>query len=243
MDPLRFRIRSWGAWALGLETRAAWHAWAGRPEAPSDPDHEAGAPPVLLRRRVTPVGQHALRMAWSLPDIATSRIVFCSRHGEFRRTLSILNTLCEADPVSPADFTLSVHNALAGLLSIAASNRHGHTTIAAGEESFACGMMEALACLADAPDEPVLLVYFDECLPPPYDVFTPTTDHSMALALALSTREGEGFTLSTSPAPGALAPETNPAMAFMRFLLGAEPELAVTGERLSWQWRRDAPDL
>ncbi len=182
-------------------------------------------------------------MAWSLPDIATSRIVFCSRHGEFRRTLSILNALCHADPVSPADFTLSVHNALAGLLSIAASNQHGHTTIAAGEESFACGMMEALACLADAPEESVLLVYFDERLPPPFDVFTPSTDHSMAIAIALSAREGASFALSTSPAPHPADADTNPAMRFMRFLLGTEPALAMTGERLSWHWRRDEPGL
>lgn len=237
---LGVRVRAWAAWTPELATPAAWLAWADRTDAVPVPDPPAAAP-LLLRRRVTPIGQHALRMAWSLPDVSAARVVFCSRHGEFGRTLSILNALTDGGTVSPADFTLSVHNALAGLLSIAASNRHGHTTIAAGEDSFSYGMMEALACLADEPDEPVVLVYFDERLPPPFDVFTPATGHDIAIALTLDARDGAGFTLATTPAPASAEPTHDPAMRFMRFLLGTDPELLITGDRLSWQWRRDDP--
>ena len=100
------------------------------------PSDAAGTPPsdpvpLLLRRRVSAIGQQALRAAWGLPAAAEARLIFASRHGEFSRTLSILDALANDQPVSPADFTLSVHHALAGLLSIAQRNRLGHTAIAA----------------------------------------------------------------------------------------------------------------
>ena len=200
MTALSFHVKAWSAWAPGRETAAAWHRWAGR--TVPDPDTAPETVPVVLRRRVSPLGQKALKAAWSLPDSATARLVFCSRHSEFARTLSILDSLVGHTQVSPADFTLSVHNALLGLLSIARGNRHGHTMIAAGTESFGFGMLESLACLAERPTEPVVLLYFDEPLPEPYDVFEPGAPEPIALALTLSAADGPRFTLTTSPANG-----------------------------------------
>src|SRR5580658_10067559 len=76
------------------------------------------AVPVLLRRRITPIGQAVLRAAWSLPGLERARFVFASRHGEFNRTLTMLEAMADDEGPSPADFSLSVHNALPGLLSI-----------------------------------------------------------------------------------------------------------------------------
>jgi hypothetical protein len=194
--------------------------------------------PLLLRRRVSPLGQQALKAAWSLPDSTTARMVFCSRHGEFGRTLSMLESLVANTELSPADFTLSVHNALAGLLSIAQANRHGHTMISAGEESFGFGMLEALACLAERPREPVLLVYFDPTLPAPFDAFQPAAAEPIAVALSLAAAGGERFTLATRPSPGAPTPAEPAATAFMRFMLGGEPAMVTVGERFVWQWGR-----
>ncbi len=138
MASLHFRLRAWAAWLPGQIEPAA-----------------AESLPLLLRRRIGGLGQQALRAAWSLPDSAAARLIFASRHGEFGRTLSILDALAKGEEISPADFTLSVHHALAGLLSIARGNRHGHTTIAAGRESFGFGLLEALSCLVEKPAEPV----------------------------------------------------------------------------------------
>jgi hypothetical protein len=233
--PLPFHIRSWSAWAPGRETEAAWRRWAGVPR--EGDDAEPAAAPLLLRRRVGALGQKALRAAWALPESATARMVFCSRHGEFGRTLSILDALANSVEVSPADFTLSVHNALAGLLSIARANKQGHTTIAAGTESFGFGMMEALASLAESPDEPVLVVWFDEPLPPPFDAFKPDYVEPSALALCLTS--GQGFSLTTAPSANAPLGAEPAIHAFMRVLLGAAPEAIVISEQLAWHWRRD----
>lgn len=239
MPALSFRVRSWSAWTPGRETAADWFAWAGQPGAASDLPLEPT--PVLLRRRVSPLGQKALKAAWSLPDSAGARLVFASRHGEFGRTVSILEALAAGKTVSPADFTLSVHNALSGLLSIARGNQRGHTMVAGGCDSFALGMVEALASLAEQPETPVVFVYFDEPLPPPFDVFDPDPPAPIAVALTLTAAEGEHFTLATSPVSSHATPEPV-AHAFMRFILGAEPSAVIMGERLTCRWERgDAP--
>ncbi len=161
-------VRAWAAWAPGRETED-WHA--------SDEDgqlaHRSNAEfagitlPALLRRRVSILGQNALRAAWNWEEAAVARFVFASRHGEFQRTLAILDGLARGDAMSPAEFTFSVYHTLAGLLSIARKNRCGHSTISAGRESLLCGLLEAAACLSEEPGKPVVLIYFDEPLPGP----------------------------------------------------------------------------
>jgi len=196
---------------------------------------------MLLRRRVSPLGQQALRAAWSLPESAQARIVFSSRHGEFGRTLSILDALIRREGASPADFTLSVHHALVGLLSIARNNRHGHTAVAAGRESFCFGLMEALACLAENPAEPVLLLHCDEPLPEPFSDHDDGAGPPLAMALTLTASgEGEALSLSTAPAAADAQQTVSPALDFLGFLRGGAAEASCSGERLHWRWRRHA---
>ncbi|QEX16486.1 3-oxoacyl-ACP synthase [Hypericibacter terrae] len=240
VSALSFHVRGWNAWAPGLESESAWRHWAtGRAETP-----EASAPPpapmpMSLRRRISALGQAALRCAWGLPDAGRSRIVSASRHGEFGRTLSILDALAADDTVSPADFTLSVHHALVGLLSIALGNRKGHVAVAAGPDSFGFGLLEAVACLKERPSEPVVFLYYDEPLPRPYDRFDRGAEPPLAMALSLSSSgAGKGLLLETAAPRGAGDAEGSPGLAFLRFLLTDAPEASWQGERQQWQWRR-----
>jgi hypothetical protein len=207
--------------------------------APTD-----GSPPMLLRRRVSPLGQEALRAAWSLAESATSRIIVSSRHGEFRRTLSILESLAGRTDVSPADFTLSVHHALAGLLSIAQGNRRGHVAVAAGPESFCFAMLEAIACLTEAPHEPVVLVHYDEPLPEPFSIFEDSMKNAEVLALVLTTKgPGVPLSLSINPASRPQVRSSSHAMDFLNFLNSPERlELLSIGERMEWCWRHATAD-
>src|SRR5690606_18468196 len=117
------------------------------------------ATPSTLRRRLSPLAQQGLNAAWSLSSSGPMRIVFSSRHSEFKRTISLFESLSNYHSVSPADFTLSVHHALTGLLSIAQKNNQGVIAIAGGPESFCYGFMEALAYINEHPSEPVLLLH------------------------------------------------------------------------------------
>jgi hypothetical protein len=207
------------------------------------PGAEAGVPetaplPLLLRRRVGALGRHALAAAWRVMPKGSPRFVFSSRHGEYDRTLRLLEALIGDGDVSPAEFGLSVHHALAGLLSIAKANRQGHTAIAAGPDSFGYGLLEAAACLADNPSEPVLLVHYDEPLPAPYDEVVADEEGPIALALALCA-DGEGMRLSieVEPREGDSAPN-NLALNFADFLTSQQSERATPGGRVTWRWRR-----
>lgn len=225
-----------------METEAAWREWAtGRSDGLETTASNVAPMPMSLRRRISPLGQAALRCAWGLPDAAQARIVSASRHGEFRRTMSILETLVQGETVSPADFTLSVHHALVGLLSIAQGNRNGHIAVAAGPDSFGFGFLEAVSCLQERPAEPVIFLYYDEPLPPPYDQFDSTEGQPLAIALSLSSSgAGESLLLSAATPRDVTGMESLPGLEFLRFLLTQAPEASWQGERQQWHWRRRA---
>jgi hypothetical protein len=197
--------------------------------------------PALLRRRVSPIGQAALRVAWALPQIERARFVFASRHGEFERALSMLAQVADEDGPSPADFSLGVHNALAGLLSICAHNHSGHTAVAAGVDSFGFGLLEAAACLREQPEQPIILVYYDAVLPAGYPDTVPScAEVTLALALALvpSARTSRRVVMSAIPRAHA-EPGEAAAAVFLRFLRTMAPEASAAGEHMIWHWRHD----
>jgi hypothetical protein len=211
-------------------------------------DHAAGsvageaAVPTLLRRRVSAIGQLALRAAFQAGGAQQPRFVFCSRHGEFDRTVSLLRSIAAREPVSPADFSLSVHNALAGLLSIATKNPRGHTAIAAGHDSFGYGMLEGALCLAAVPDEKVLVVYFDAPLPALYAPIGDDAAAAVALALLLAPQTGAGddvvmsFTPHEGPAP--TPRDDRDGGAILDFLSAGRRELRIDTPRTAWRWAR-----
>jgi len=225
MEPIGFRLRAWESWK-------------------SDHSAEkAGTIPALLRRRITPLGRQALSAAWALPEIANARFILSSRYGEFSRTLSLLESVTSGNDLSPADFTLSVHHALIGLLSIVHGNRRGHTAVAAGRESFCFGLLEAIACLKENPDELVVLIHFEEPLSGPFTVFNEPDEWPIALALAISaTGEGELLQLNIEASPLDERPSTSHAQNFLDFIISGSMESLSNGEYRQWRWKRHALD-
>lgn len=243
-EPLRFRVADWMALSPALQERQQWLAWAGGVASGAAAAPEP-ALPTALRRRVSAIGQMMFRAIYRLGDVPAARFVFCSRHGEYRRTQALLGAIAMREQPSPAEFSLSVHNALAGLLSIARQNDGGHTAVAAGSDSFGFGLLEAAACLRAMPQEPVLLAYFDEPLPEEYAAFRDGEDGSLALALLLAPARGDGGDLTLSleskcAGDPARPPSTEQARDFLRFLLSGERERISPGGVVRWRWRRAA---
>ncbi len=241
----RFRVEDWIACGVGLESREDWIGWLHGVKARKDAAAQAVVSlPTMLRRRISVVGQMAFRASYALSENQMPRFIFCTRHGEFQRTLRMLQSLAAQEPVSPAEFSLSVHNALAGLLSIARSNTAGHTTISAGADSFGSAMLDAVGCLKSKPFEPVMLVYFDDLLPEPYDEFADGDETCVALAILLSPPhdDGEDLTLVLEPRDhdATSLSASGQALDFLRFILSGERERKSIGERLQWRWQRDA---
>lgn len=118
-------------------------------------------------------------------DVSSLASVFASAHGD----LPIVDYLCATlatDPMqlSPTRFHHSVHNAAAGYWSIATHDTAPASAIAAGDETFAAGLLEA-ATQACAEHRPVLLVAFDTPAVGPLSLAAPNTAlFGMATVLA-----------------------------------------------------------
>lgn len=228
---LHFRVVSWAGWCPDSDALKMGGEATAR-----------GTLPIILRRRVSPIGRKLLEAAWAVfPDGGmTPRMVLSSRHGEYSRTFSVLTELAQSGEVSPAEFSLSVHHALAGLLSIACGDTAGHTAIAAGPESFAYALLEAAACLADKA-EPVLLMHFDEALPEIYTEIDGAAEDPVALAFLLYPQNSsKGYPIRQSMWPAVQAAADPLALRFIELLENRTKEVTGTGPRMNWRWCRAA---
>jgi hypothetical protein len=189
-----------GAWAVGCEGWPALMAVLQGRAIDLATDGPRRPTPALLppaERRRAPdgvavaleVAREAVAMASaSGGDATTLASVFASAHGD----LAIVDYLCEtlaSDPLalSPTRFHLSVHNAAAGYWSIATHDMAPMNAVAAGDESFALGLLEA-ATLAVAEQRPVLLVAFDT---PAVGLLTKAVTNSALFGMALVMRPAD----------------------------------------------------
>jgi hypothetical protein len=113
------------------------------------------------------------------------RTVFASRHGAIHVAVQILENIVAENPVSPMQFSHSVHNAQAGLFSIAAGNREASSSLAGEEDTFPAAIVEVLLHLERSPAQPVLLVMGDEPIPPTLHHLVEESDAAYSLALLL----------------------------------------------------------
>jgi hypothetical protein len=123
--------------------------------------------PMLIRRRLRGAALTAVACALE-PLRAAARpvgVVFCSRHGDLQRTQRLLVAMAEGRAPAPLGFSLSVHNALAGMLDLVRQERTGHTSIAAGPDTFAAALIEASARLWSDRDRAVLLLHVEDQIP------------------------------------------------------------------------------
>lgn len=208
---MRLRIDGWSAWSPGIETRDAWEAWAAAPHAlAEDGKPEVPFLPPAVRRRSTRLTKMMIRAAFDCCGEALRgdvRTVFASRHGAIHVAVQILDAIVTGKPVSPMQFSHSVHNAQAGLYSIAAGNREASSSLAGEADTFAAAWIESMLHLERAPDTPVLLVIGDEPLPPKLLPLVDEPAASYGVALLLSAADdGIGLAIEPGAPPEAAAP-------------------------------------
>jgi hypothetical protein len=187
----------------------------------------------MTRRRLSPLARAVLDCAGRCQTSAGHlRVVAASRHGELARTLSQLEDIAAGAEVSPTAFSLSVHNATAGLLSIVRRNRAPMSAVAAGEETFAWGLLDAHAAFAASPDEPVLYLYGDDVLPGALAEFAETADGLLAIGVLIAPGATRCLDIRAHPAACEADARSLPAS-----FMSAAAEGCWTGRRLSWEWR------
>lgn len=240
-NELIFSIARHAAWAPGMDSPEQWEAWAAQPWTfEAGPEPRVAPMPAMLRRRAGSLARMALEVAYAcLGQDADVPTVFCSRHGEVARAVGLLGDLARGEPLSPTAFGLAVHNAAAGLFSIARADRANHVALAAGPSTIEHAVIEACGLLADGATM-VLLVACDEPLPALLAGFEDCVEQPYAFAWALAAGGAGRMRLSWEAAAGAAPAPVPGGLEVLRFQLGRERTLARQAGATLWTWSRDA---
>jgi hypothetical protein len=236
---LRFTIQSWSAWAPGLENPDDWRRFAREPVIRS----LDGAPalkfvPAMQRRRLSRLSRMALELRSHVPT------VFASRHGESDLCVALLSDIVRDLALSPTQFSHSVHNTQAALYSIEAGNGGASTSLAAQQDTFCAGLVEALASCRRHRPEPALLVVADEPFPEIFKTFEDELPAAYGAAWLVEEGLGsEGMSFEMELVPSALPahdglPRLPDALLFLAWMLGDENELMLSRGGRNWFFRR-----
>lgn len=108
----------------------------------------------MQRRRIERIGRMAMQAAyWCSSTTAGVPLVFASRHGDVQRSYELLRQLASEEPMSPTQFGLSAHNAIAALYSIVHGERGSYLALAAGRATAEAALVEVAGLLAEGADE------------------------------------------------------------------------------------------
>lgn len=237
---INFNIAQWRAWAPGLESVDDWHVWSRHPHTlgTSDTAPDVSFLPAMQRRRLSRLARMAFSVAWPLAEgLAQLPLVFVSRHGETPRTFDILSDLAACQPLSPTQFSLSVHNAVIGLWSIMRGETSEMTALAAAGDGLEHGMLEAAALLNEGAPA-VLLVITEEQPPEAYATWIDDVPFPYAVGLLLTPGNQWQLTLGTQ-GKDAAPTEWPHALNLLRTLLGEQGSCQHAWKNRVWNWQRN----
>ncbi len=120
----------------------------------------------MQRRRLTPMAKEVFyAVNRCLDGSKPESMVFASIHGETPRSFALLNTLGNNELLSPTAFSLSVHNAIAGQISISLKLDVPLTVMAPDYCDLTSPLLEASSQLRSEGHETLLLVLYDDIQP------------------------------------------------------------------------------
>jgi len=231
---LDFDILDWAAWAPGLTTREQWVEWSAHPATPVGPE----TPPLtevppMQRRRVEKMGRLAFQVAqWVQQDARGLPLVFASRHGDAPRSVELLTSLAKKEPLSPASFAMSVHNAIGGQYSIIRQDVSNVMAIANGLLTPEAGLVEALTI---APES--LLVVYEASPHPLHAPYYPEGANDYAYAWHV--KRGGPLSLHSGQGAGVKQDVVLPhALRILHFFLSGAAGYDATDGQTSWRWSR-----
>jgi hypothetical protein len=237
-----FVVSEWNAWAPGInDLDDSLKGSKGDFVLQQDKAVVPDSVPKMLQRRLSPLAKAVFTT--SDQCIVTGEqipTVFSSANGEICKSLVMLKAIQAGEEVSPAAFSLSVHNAIAGLFSMVYANKQEITVIAPGQAGVAPAFIEGLGILQEGADA-VLLVLYDEPIADFYPVapFNLNADNTCALTLRIALT-GEGLPLQFSRSSMTRDDGEQPIqlLAFLKFLLSENRSLRLGNRRQSWRWQK-----
>lgn len=180
------------SFSLHLE---AWRGWlAGESGYPQAAEHQISTQPgstlpAMLRRRLDSAGRATCDILSALDPDASCPLIHASRHGDATHTLRMLEALAQAGPISPTRFSMSVHNAVLGVHSIASRHHRPLQALGACGHEFDALLYEATGYLVEG--YPAVVVVFSEGpLPAAYQGRTECPESPCAVGMRLTLDSG-----------------------------------------------------
>ena len=161
------QIAGLGLWLPGFPSLPAWSQ--GVPDA-SAVKPAGAALDRVNRRRASLLGRALADVVAEAAgdariDLASVQTVIGSSIAEGSTLIGLLEQIWRSrEPVSPAAFTMSVHNAASGLISISCGNRGFTTSLAADDDTSAASLLEAIGLVLTG-NGPVVVACGDESSP------------------------------------------------------------------------------
>jgi len=202
--------------------------------------------PAMKRRRLSDLSRLSLRLAHNTAPHFKGRCVFGSQHGELITTQRLLHSIVDAEVMSPAGFSASVHNTAVGLHSINCQNTAPCTSIAAGRDSLAMCFIEAYSMLEQEhllgsnPLADVLIVFADDKMPEALDEFVSISQlHGIAVRLGKDIPETGMPVVSLEQIDKRDRVDRDPVSPLISGLLGESSSCCTMGELGDWSWQFD----
>ncbi|MFT4927997.1 MAG: hypothetical protein ACI8WB_004112 [Phenylobacterium sp.] len=182
-------------------------------------------------------------------DQPQTQQVFTSRFGDLTKTTELIENIVDQQMLSPAQFGLSVHNAVAGQYSLFTNNKQPSTTITAGPDSFHMGLIEAIARLTQSTDNELVLVCTETVTPVLYADYVNHQDIDHSVAILLSKTEGQSLTVEHSAKPDTTADiqlaqtDDKPLPQALEFLAwfyaNASACTTISSSKHQWVWKKE----
>lgn len=244
---LTFAVERWCAWqpVAGGAFQCSGHA-NGDPFQFECEKPDVSTVPPMQRRRLGNLARAAFHVLDRCANPALQEpLVFSSKMGEIHRTQKILESIAGDEPVSPASFSLSVHNAVGGLWSLVHGIKAPVLALAPVDCSPVPAILEACGILNEGRYAAVNIVYCEEDYPEFYAPWFDSPHAPLALALRLvNSREAprgdaQLYDMYQSPFAG----ESTFQEAYtdlVRLLTGHLPTLEVLEGQCGWALSRQA---
>lgn len=227
----------------GVSTLSEWRELVAGRWLPASQELPAIPKAARLARRMSVFGKLSLAVAFEAQANADEPMVFASCWGDIGRTEQMLEEMVSEGVVSPAGFTSSVHNAVAGVAGIALKNHHFAPAIAAGDLTTEAALTQCYLELAQGAKS-VLLVRSEMPMPEQWSASTelqkPRAPYAWAMRLH---REAPAGASHFSLTPAADAPNREDCAdsysSDVHFLLGDAGQRLHTDETgRGWRWQK-----
>lgn len=123
--------------------------------------------PPMLKRRLSKLAKQLAPYALHALDGKSLPVIWDSMHGNISKAVSLLNDAVAQADMSPTDFSLSVHNSDAGVLSMMANNHAPITATSCAKNRLKSILVEA-EMMRRENDSDVLVVMCDDTIPAEY---------------------------------------------------------------------------